>query len=123
MIERLAEDHENARRLATAMAGMPGIRSAGDIAQPGDGPLDPARVVTNFVFFRVDRDRGAFADACAARGLLLDLFPHDQLRAATHYGIGAAEIDRTIGIMAAVLAEAGGGRNIPSSSAGTAARP
>ena len=123
MIERLAEDHEHARRLATAMAGMPGIRSAGDIAQPGDGPLDPARVVTNFVFFRVDRDRVAFADACAARGLLLDLFPHDQLRAATHYGVGAAEIERTIGIVAAVLAETGTGRDIPSSSAGAAARP
>ena len=123
MIGRLAEDHEHARRLATAMAGMPGIRSAGDIAQPGDGPLDPARVVTNFVFFRVDRDRVAFADACAARGLLLDLFPHDQLRAATHYGVGAAEIERTIGILAAVLAETGTGRDIPSSSAGAAARP
>jgi len=105
MIERLAEDHANARRLATDLAGMAGIRSAGDIAQPGDGPLDPARVITNFVLFRVGTDRQAFADACAARGLLLDLFPHDQLRAATHHGIGQAEVERAVAIIRTVLAE------------------
>ncbi len=104
-IERLAEDHANARRLAEAMASMDGIRSAGDIAQPSDGPLDPARVVTNFVLFRVDRDREAFMDACAARGLLLDWFPHGQVRAATHLGIGDPEIDRTIETISTALAE------------------
>ena len=41
MITRLAEDHANARRLGEALAGLDGIRSPGDIAQPGDGPLDP----------------------------------------------------------------------------------
>lgn len=99
MIERLAEDHANARRLADALAAMPGIRSAGDIAQPADGPLDPDRVVTNFVLFCVDGDRSAFVEDCATRGLLLDQFPHGQVRAATHYGIGTAEIERTIGII------------------------
>jgi threonine aldolase len=107
MIERLADDHAHARRLATVMADMPGIRSAGDIAQPGDGPLDPARVVTNFVLFRVDGDPQAFVDACAARGLLLDRFPNRQIRAATHYGIGAAEIDRAIDVLKTVLADVG----------------
>ena len=107
MIERLAEDHANARRLGAALAGMPKIRSAGDIAQPGDGPLDPERVATNFVLFRVDVDRQAFADACAERGLLLDLFPHGQLRAATHYGIGEAEVDRAVDVIRASLGQAG----------------
>jgi threonine aldolase len=119
MIERLAEDHANARRLAESLTGLPGIRSAGDIAQPGDGPLDPARVVTNFVLFRVVGDRQSIADACAARGLLLDLFPHDQLRAATHYGIGRAEVDQAAAIIAAVLAEAGPSRR-PATAAATA---
>lgn len=104
-IGRLAEDHANARRLAEAMASMAGIRSAGDIAQPSDGPLDPDRVVTNFVLFRVNRDRDAFMDACAARGLLLDWFPHDQVRAATHLGIGDREIERAIEIVASALAD------------------
>ena len=53
MIDRLAEDHANARRLAEGLAELDGVRSPGGIAQPGDGPLDPARAVTNFVLFRV----------------------------------------------------------------------
>jgi threonine aldolase len=103
MIDRLAEDHANARRLANALASLPGIRSPGDIAQPSDGPLDPERVVTNFVLFRVAGDRAAFVDACANEGLLLDLFPHDQVRAATHHGIDAQAIDRAEAIIAAAL--------------------
>ena len=104
-IERLAEDHGHARRLAEALASMPGVVSAGDIAQPSDGPLDPDRVVTNFVLFRVERDRQSFVDGCAARGLLLDWFPHQQVRAATHLGIGPAEVERAIEIIGASLAE------------------
>ena len=50
MIERLAEDHANARRLAEGLAQLPGI----------DG-LDPARVRTNFVLFRVTPERAADA--------------------------------------------------------------
>jgi threonine aldolase len=104
-IERLAEDHANAHRLAEAIASTPGIESPGDIAQPGDGPLDPDRVVTNFVLFRVAPDGQAFIDACAARGLLLDWFPHRQIRAATHLGVGPAEIERAIEIIGASLVE------------------
>jgi threonine aldolase len=103
MIDRLAEDHANARRLAEALAGMPGIVSPGDIAQPADGPLDPERVRTNFVLFRVDRDRAAFLDAVRADGVLLEWFPHQQIRAATHVGIGGPEIDRTIDAVRAAL--------------------
>src|SRR5256885_6369721 len=53
MIERLGEDHANARRLAEGLADLDGIGSAGDIAQPTPGRLDPARVRTNFVMFRL----------------------------------------------------------------------
>ncbi len=96
MIDRLADDHANARRFAEALTAMPGIRSAGDIAQPGDGPLDPGRVRTNFVLFRVERDRAAFLEAVRAHDVLLEAYPHHQVRAATHVGIGPAEIERTI---------------------------
>ena len=105
MIHRLADDHANARRLADALATTPGVRSPGDIAQPGEGPLDPERVRTNFVLFRVDGDRRAFIAAAAARGLLLDAYPHDQVRAATHDGVTAADVDRTATIIAAALEE------------------
>ncbi|MBI2776779.1 MAG: hypothetical protein HYX57_05910 [Chloroflexi bacterium] len=103
MIERLAEDHANARRLAEALATMPGIVAAGDIAQPGGGPLDPGRVATNFVLFRVERERAGFLEAVKAGGVLLDGYPNGQVRAATHVGIGVAEIDRAIAAIAAAL--------------------
>jgi len=95
-IERLAEDHANARHLADAMADMPGIYSAGYIAQPGDGPFDPGRVRTNFVLFRVHRDRGAFLDAVAARGVILVGYPFGMIRAVTHYGVGRDHIETAI---------------------------
>jgi threonine aldolase len=103
MIDRLAEDHANARRLAEAIAGLDGIRSPGDIAQPGDGLLDPGRVRTNFVLFRVARDRAAFLDALVARGVVMVAYPHGQVRAVTHYGITADDIERTIGAVAGAL--------------------
>jgi threonine aldolase len=103
MIDRLAEDHANARRLAEAISAMPGILSPGDIAQPGDGPLDPGRVRTNVVLFRVGRDRAAFIAAVRAAGVLLEWFPHEQIRAATHVGIDGADIDRTIAAIEAAL--------------------
>ena len=89
-IARLAEDHANARRLAEGLARLDGIRSPGGIAQPGDGPLDPERTVTNFVLFRVDRDRSAFLAALEARGVLLVPYAHGQVRAVTHLGITGA---------------------------------
>ena len=105
MIERLAEDHANARRLAEGIAEYPGIVSPGDIAQPEPGPLDPARVATNFVLFRVQRDRAAFIDAMARRGVLVIAFPHGQVRAVTHNGVGPAEVEATIRAVRESLAE------------------
>jgi threonine aldolase len=107
MIARLADDHANARRLAELLTAVPGVRSPGDIAQPGsdDEPLDPARVRTNFVLFRVDGDRRAFLAAAASRGLLLESYPHGQVRAATHYGVSAPDVDRAATIIAAAIRE------------------
>ena len=105
MIERLAEDHANARRLAEALAEMDGIVSAGGTAQPAPGPLDPARVRTNFVLFRVERDRAAFLAALRARGVVMVEYPHGQVRAVTHYGVTAADIETAIDATRAALAE------------------
>lgn len=105
MIERLAEDHANARRLADALAAMDGIVAAGGTAQPGSGPLDPERVRTNFVLFRVQRDRAAFLAALGARGVAMVGYPHGQVRAVTHYGVTAADIETTIAATRAALAE------------------
>ncbi|HEY7130990.1 MAG TPA: GntG family PLP-dependent aldolase, partial [Candidatus Limnocylindrales bacterium] len=108
MIERLAEDHANARRLADRLADTPGVRSPGDIAQPGDDDrLDPRRVTTNFVLFRVDGDRAAFLAAAEARGVRLDYYPHGQVRAATHHGVDRADVDRAAEAIADALHEVG----------------
>jgi threonine aldolase len=104
MIERLAEDHANARRLAEGLAGLQGIVSAGDVAQPEPGGLDPERVRTNFVVFRVERDRAAFLEALRARGVLMVEYPHGQIRAVTHHGITSADVDATVVATAEVLA-------------------
>jgi threonine aldolase len=105
MIDRLAEDHANARRLAEGLAGLPGINSAGGIAQPEPGRLDPSRVRTNFLMFRVDGDRADFLAALRARGVLMVEYPHGQVRAVTHLGITAADIDAAIAATAESLAE------------------
>jgi threonine aldolase len=103
MIDRLAEDHRNARRLADGLAALPGIVSAGGIAQPGDGPLDPERIRTNFVLFRVERDRRGFLDALRAGNVLMDEYPHGQIRAVTHHGITGSDVEATISAVGAAL--------------------
>jgi threonine aldolase len=104
-IRRIAEDHANARLLAEALAGMDGIVAAGGTAQPTPGPLDPARVRTNFVLFKVERDRAAFLTALRARNVEMVEYPHGQVRAVTHYGVTRADIDFVIDATRAALAE------------------
>ena len=107
MIDRLADDHANARRLAEGLAGLDGITSAGGIAQPGEGPLDPDRVRTNFVLFRVEGDRRAFIDALRARNVLMDEYAHGQVRAATHHDVSATDIETTLAAVSGALTETG----------------
>jgi threonine aldolase len=105
MIDRLADDHANARRLAEALADMDGVSSPGGIAQPSPGRLDPGRVLTNFVLFKVDRDRRGFLDRLAARNVLMVEYAHGQVRAVTHHDISAADIDTVIRAAREALAE------------------
>jgi len=88
MIDRLVEDHANARRLADGLADLPGIVG-----------LEPARVRTNFVFFELARRdlRMKFLDALKDQGVWMIDYPGgDRIRAVTHYGIHEADIDRAI---------------------------
>jgi threonine aldolase len=107
MIDRLADDHANARFLAEALADLPGIRSPGGTAQPAGERLDPGRVRTNFVLFRVERDREAFLAALERRGVLMVAFmPHNgQIRAVTHYGVERTDVETTIRAVREALAE------------------
>jgi len=106
-VARLAEDHIHAQRLARALAEMSGVISPGHIAQPHGELLDPTRVTTNFVLFAVAGGatrRARFLDELEQRGVLMVAYPHGQIRAVTHYGIGASEIDTIIDASAAALA-------------------
>jgi threonine aldolase len=105
MIDRLADDHANARRLAEGLAGLDGIGSAGGIAQPSPGRLDPARVATNFVLFRVDRERAPFLEALRARNVLMTEYAHGTVRAVTHHPITVDDVDMIIDAVRAGLAE------------------
>jgi threonine aldolase len=105
MIDRLADDHTNARRLAEGLADMDGIESAGGTAQPRPGRLDPGRVATNFVLFKVVRDRAVFLEALRARNVLMVEYAHGQVRAVTHHDVSAGDIDTVIRATRAALAE------------------
>ena len=99
MIERLAEDHANARRLADAIADLPGVVN-----------LDPARVRTNFVFFELARPalRRPFLDALESTGTAMIPYPGgNRIRAVTHYGISTADIDQAIAGVRRALADVG----------------
>jgi threonine aldolase len=91
MIGRLAEDHANARRLGEGLASIPGVSD-----------LDPSRLRTNFVIFRV-ADRSAFLATLEREGVLMVPYAHGRIRAVTHYGIEAADVDRVIAAAAAAL--------------------
>jgi threonine aldolase len=94
MIERLAEDHHTARQLADGLVDIPGIRD-----------LDPARVRTDFVMFRVT-DRAAFLDGMAREGVLMVPYPHGFIRAVTHHGIDEQHVERTVAAASRVLGAA-----------------
>lgn len=111
MIERLAEDHNNARVLAQALAELPGVLSPGGIAQPAPGRLDPARVTTNFVLFKVQGDRRAFVAALRARNVLMDEYAHGQVRAATHNDIKRGDVGTVVNAVRAALEETSGRRD------------
>ena len=81
MIERLAEDHDNARRLAFGLAEIQGI------------VLDPETVRTNIVYFRTERDIGQeLARRLRQCGILLD-GEKKLSRMVTHYGVSREDID------------------------------
>jgi len=84
-IERLAEDHANARRLAQGIADVPGIT------------LDRVDVPTNMVYFTTPNPAAEFADALETkyqvRALPMDLH---RLRMVTHLDVDSNDIEQAI---------------------------
>jgi threonine aldolase len=84
-VERLAEDHRNARVIAGAIADTPGLR------------LTPPEVETNLIWFEVDPELGpakAVAAALKERGVLVHIMGPTALRACTHLDVSAAQAER-----------------------------
>lgn len=94
MIDRLAEDHSNARRLAEGLARYPFL------------DVDLSRVQTNFVMFRVRADEATWREARARfvgslweRGVLTFAHVGEMIRAVTRYGISADDIDHALTVV------------------------
>lgn len=110
-VARLADDHVMAVRLAEGLAAQDGIVSPGHLAQPSGGRLDPGRVTTNFVLFAVQGGaprRTAYLEALRDVGVGMVAYPHGQIRAVTHLGIGPEEIDAAVQASAQALAATSG---------------
>jgi threonine aldolase len=93
-VARLAEDHAHARRLAEALAEMPGIA------------IDPATVETNIVYFEVDARFGsaeAFCRELHAQGVRMLDVAEQRVRAVTHLDVSGGAIETAIGVLARVL--------------------
>ena len=94
-IERLAEDHANARALATALAEVPGIG------------IDMDQVQTNIVFIDVagtGRSAQDLHEALLAKGIRIGAFNPTTLRALTHLDADRAAVEAAAAALAEVAA-------------------
>ena len=97
MVDRLAEDHSNAKALAEGLADIAGLR------------IDPDRIKTNIVYFRVSKP-GLDAPTLVARlsenGVRVLPTAADQMRAVVNYHVGAKDVDRALGVFSRVMKSA-----------------
>jgi threonine aldolase len=92
-VDRLAEDHANARALAEGLAGLPGVT------------LDLATVETNIVVFRLpDADRFC-ARLETEHGVRMGALGPDVVRAVTHLDVDTAGVRRAVDAATKVLAD------------------
>jgi threonine aldolase len=92
MVDRLAQDHANAARLAAGLADLPGLFV-----------LPPA---TNIVIFDiVDSrfDRRGLIRAAREAGVAIGEIGTSWIRAVTHFGIGPEDVDKAVEIIGRVL--------------------
>jgi threonine aldolase len=96
MVDRLAEDHANARKLAQGLANIDGLS------------VDPDRIQTNIVIFDIDESVGTASDLIAALGredVLVSSPGKHSIRMVTHRHIVGADIDEALSRVAQVWGE------------------
>ena len=92
MIDRLAEDHKNARRLADGLSRILGIL------------LDPAKIQTNIVIFELARgDVPGFLNEMEKQGVLGSYPYGNKVRLVTHNGIDEGDIDAALDAIESVM--------------------
>jgi threonine aldolase len=89
-VERLADDHARARRLAEGLAELPEVE------------IDPGTVETNIVIFAVP-DAPAFCAALAREDVVMGALDATRVRAVTHLDVDDAGIERALTTARAVL--------------------
>jgi threonine aldolase len=95
-IERLKDDHDNARELAVGIHGCSALS------------VDLATVQTNIVVFHVAGAAshvGSIVRRCAERGILLSAFGGTKLRATTHLDVSAEDCRRAADIISQVASD------------------
>lgn len=93
-IDRLAEDHENARRLAEALGNIDGVRVL-------NNPVE-----TNLVFFDVSRAGKNVVEIMSEaneNGVLINPADFTTMRAVTHLDVSASDIERAIEVFSNML--------------------
>ncbi|MCS5669977.1 MAG: low-specificity L-threonine aldolase [Dehalococcoidia bacterium] len=96
MVDRLAEDHQNARRLAAGLANIDGITVNADIIQ------------TNIVIFNVDAKVGPVPDfikAMAESDVLVSYPGESSVRMVTHRHISGGDVEDTLSRTSKVVRE------------------
>ena len=91
---RLAEDHDNARRLAERLRRSPRVL------------LDPATVQTNILVFSLAEgapDAATVVERARAQGVLLFAFGVRTLRVVTHLDVDRAQCERAADVLAAIV--------------------
>jgi threonine aldolase len=94
MVRRLVDDHANARRLASALAEISGLR------------VDPDTVQTNMVFAEVTTaglDAAGLVDRLAGHGVLAGVVGVRRVRFVTHWGVDEADVETAIAAAAAAV--------------------
>nr|WP_310820748.1 GntG family PLP-dependent aldolase [Stratiformator vulcanicus] len=89
-IDRLSEDHANARLMADQIAAMPGLR------------CDPATVETNILFFELDSEIGTpqqLATAVRERGVVMMPAGPRTIRVCTHLDVTRDDIKQAAGVL------------------------
>jgi len=100
MVDRLAEDHVNARNLGKGLQGLPGVE------------IDLDRVETNMVFGDCVPPLTAreFLERCREVGVLIDLASPQRWRMVTHRGVTPEDIEYAIDALRETLGATARGR-------------